>query len=143
MEFLELVDSDTLQPRWRATMFERAVSSNWEWFRTVNSAEVLPSGLCYLYPEIYDDEKVNDPVLNKVISSSPTLDQCNEDVVNMIAKQNKPRDPNGWVTAGNTKSKKLEQVRAFSAERLYFHRSYLQCAFSKYLISKAPRNTLY
>jgi len=54
----------------------------------------------------------------------------------MIAKQ-KPRDPNGWVLAVNTKSKKLEQVRSFSAERLYFHRFYLQCAFSKHL-SKAP-----
>jgi len=135
MEFLEFADTDTFQPRWRATVFERTVSSNWEQFCTVNSDEILPSGSCYLFPET-DDEKENKPILNKVISSSPTLDLYHDDVVYMIAKQ-KPRDPNGWVLAVNTKSKKLEEVRSYSADRLYFHRFYLQCAFSKYL-SKAP-----
>jgi len=104
MEFLEFADSDTLQPRWRATVFERTVSSNWEQFCTVNSDEILPSGSCYLFPET-DYEKENKPIMNKVISSSPTLDLYHDDVVYMIAKQ-KPRDPNGWVLAVNTKSKK-------------------------------------
>ncbi|RLN23421.1 hypothetical protein C2845_PM07G23680 [Panicum miliaceum] len=108
MEFLELADSDTSQPQWRATVFERTIY----------------------------DEKENKPILNKVISSSPMLDLYHDDVVYMIAKQ-KPIDPNGWVLAINTKSQKLEEIRSFSAERLCFHRFYLQCAFSKHL-SKAP-----
>ena len=43
MEFLEFADTDTFQPRWRATVFERTVSSNWERFCTVNSDEILPT----------------------------------------------------------------------------------------------------
>jgi len=135
MEFLEFADTDTFQLRWRATVFESTVSSNWERFCTVNSDEILPSDSCYWFPET-DDEKGNEPILNKVISRSPMLDLYHDDVVYIIARQ-KPRDPNGWVLAVNTKSKKLEQVRSYSADRLYFHRFYLQCAFSKYL-SKAP-----
>ena len=43
--------------------------------------------------------------MNKVISRSPMLDLYHDNVVYIIARQ-KPRDPNGWVLAVNTKKQK-------------------------------------
>lgn len=92
-----------------------------EWDReplcTVDSAGLTPADSCFpcLFHEIWDC-KGNKLTLNNVISSAPILDIYRDDVIYMTAKM-KADDPNGWVLAVNTKSKNLEKVSPFSAER--------------------------
>ncbi|GJN01863.1 hypothetical protein PR202_ga19164 [Eleusine coracana subsp. coracana] len=139
MEFPELDDDDDnaqFNHHWTATIFKRMICSDeWDWepLCTVDSASLSPADSCFpcLFPEIWDC-KENKLTLSNVISSAPTLDMYRDDVIYMIAKM-KGDDPNGWVLVVNTKSEKLEKVSPFSAERLYYHRTHLQCSFSNYL----------
>ncbi|CAN6310648.1 unnamed protein product [Urochloa humidicola] len=135
MEFLG-VDGRCPSRWWRATMFKREIcSESWEWCGTVDSSDLSPvddSCLSHLFPdEIYDHEEKK-LTLNRVMSSVPTLDQYRDDVVYMVSKT-KGTDTHGWILAVNTGNKMLEKAVPFSTERLYHHRAYLQCAFSKYL----------
>ncbi|CAN6287868.1 unnamed protein product [Urochloa humidicola] len=138
MEFLGVDGSAAWRRRWRATIFKRRIcSENWELCGAVGSDDLstaddscLPD---VLFPEINDDhEEEKKLTLSRVMSSVPTLDQYHDDVVYMVSKMI-PTDTHGWIFAVNTGNKTLEKAAPFSAERLYHHRAYLQCAFSKYL----------
>ncbi|TVU15904.1 hypothetical protein EJB05_39447, partial [Eragrostis curvula] len=140
MEYPELDcdadDDDTeLSFRWTTTTFRIMVGSE-EWEQeplcAVDSADLSPADSCFpcLFPEIWDCKE--NKILNRVMCSDPTLDMYRDDAVYVIAKTG-ARDPNGWVFAVNTKNKELDKVLPFSAERVCFNRSHLQCSFSKHL----------
>ncbi|TVU02187.1 hypothetical protein EJB05_52330, partial [Eragrostis curvula] len=99
LEFLDGSTTSSQSAGWRATICKRKLGSdNWEWCSAVNSDEIF--------------DKDNKPNLNMV--SYPTLDMHSDDVVFMIFKQ-KASDPDGWVVAVNTESKKLEKMARFCA----------------------------
>nr|CAE05531.2 OSJNBa0053B21.5 [Oryza sativa Japonica Group] len=148
MGFPHLDPNDArLNRGWEATMFKRRIIRSdddcyWQWepCGTVDSASLLlpAADSCVpdcLFPEIFDYEE-RKLALNNVLSSFPTLDLYRDDVVYMMTKI-KDDDPDGWIIAVNTESKRLEGISPFSQESYHLHRIYQQCDFSKHLINKA------
>ncbi|XP_052151669.1 uncharacterized protein LOC127770043 [Oryza glaberrima] len=148
MGFPHLDPNDArLNRGWEATMFKRRIIRSdddcyrqWEPCGTVDSASLLlpAADSCVpdcLFPEIFDYEE-RKLALNNVLSSFPTLDLYRDDVVYMMTKI-KDDDPDGWIIAVNTESKRLEGISPFSQESYHLHRIYQQCDFSKHLINKA------
>lgn len=104
----------------------------------MESASISPmaSFLPDLFPEIWDDSK-GMLALNKVISVAPILDAYKENMVYITKCKLKPRDPNGWILAIDTREEKLVALAPFSNKRAYFDHYYFECDFSRY-INKAP-----
>jgi hypothetical protein len=120
IEFPELSYLNPMGLRWKATIAKRRMlgSDKWEAF-IVESASLSPTNSCFpdLFPEIWDSNK-DKLTLSKLLSINPILDT---------------RSPNGWVLSVNARDKKLVRVAPFSARRVYFNHTYLQCGFSKHL----------
>jgi hypothetical protein len=138
------VDGDLLRMRWTATVFKsRIFSGIWELCHTVDSDDLSPADACVpdLFPEVWD-EKEKQLTLDKVVitAQNPTLDMYNDDAFYVIAKLN-ARCPNGWVLAVDARNKKVEKVAPFCTESMSFSRTYMQCAFSKYLEQHSRAST--
>ncbi|CAL4897976.1 unnamed protein product [Urochloa decumbens] len=127
--------------KWTTSVFKSKVGSeNWEveTCRSVDSTKLLLDRSCLrcLIPEIWE-EREKRLVMNNVISIFPTLDPHRDDVFYMVTRM-QGLDLNGWVTAVNADSKKLEKIEPFSVEWIRCSRTILQCAFSKHF-KQGPR----
>lgn len=112
-------------------MFKMLISSDkWEPCGTVDSVELSPTtDSCFPRSWKPEGKKLT---LNNMLSSFPTLDVYNDNIVYMAAKMNNA-DPSGWVLAVNSENKKMEKISSFFEERFHFFRIFRQSDFSKHI----------
>ncbi|KAM0890104.1 hypothetical protein ACQ4PT_027285 [Festuca glaucescens] len=124
---------------WTATVCERNVSSN-EWWSVsfkVCSSDIsvaadacLPRGLLLDQEDETGCDELNEQNWNKVLTVAPTLGLHDDGHLLYIMSKLRGEDPKAWVLAFNTKTKKLQALAQFSAQRMfYFIPSYLPLCF--------------
>ncbi|KAM0892255.1 hypothetical protein ACQ4PT_025846 [Festuca glaucescens] len=125
---------------WTATVCERNIFSS-EWWSVsfeVCSSDISVADACLPCLRPQEDktgcDELNEQNWNAVLTAAPTLGLHDDGHVLYMMSKLRGEDQKAWVLAFNTKTKNLEALAQFSAQRMfYFTPTYRPCVFSNFL----------